>query len=84
MRALVRENYLDIKVIAGLMGALVKTSWEKQAPYILEMREKHNLPRGWIEWEYLYNALMNYAEENPERSLTETERMNILGSTDNS
>ncbi len=77
---LVRENYLDIKVIAGLMGGNVKTSWERQAPYVLEMREKYNT-RVWIEWEYLYNALMKYAEEHPEQGIKDVEIMSIFGST---
>ena len=79
---LVRENYLDIKVIAGLMGGMVKTSWENQAPYIMEMREKYNSPRGYIEWEYLYDALMKYAEEHPELGIKEVERASFFDSTD--
>ena len=66
---LVREGFLDIKVIAGLMGGVVKMHWEYQAPYVYEMRERRNSPRFWIEWEYLYTALMKYAEDNPERSI---------------
>ena len=66
---LVREGFLDIKVIAGLMGGVVKMHWEYQAPYVYEMRESMNSPRFWIEWEYLYTALMKYAEDNPERSI---------------
>jgi hypothetical protein len=79
---LVRENYLDIKVIAGLMGGMIKASWENQAQYVLEMREKYNSPRAWIEWEYLYNALMKYAEEHPERGIKGVESESIFGSLD--
>ena len=64
---LVREGFLDIKVIAGLMGGVVKTHWEYQESYVYELREVWNSPRFWIEWEYLYTAMMKYAEDNPER-----------------
>ena len=64
------------------MGGTVKTSWETQAPYILEFREKINSPRGWIEWEYLYNALMKYAEENPELNIKEVESLRVKGVPD--
>jgi hypothetical protein len=77
---LVRENYLDIKVVAGLMSGNIKQHWEKQAPYVLEMRELHNIPRLFIEWEYLYDALMKYGEEHPELNIitTSTGGMNTM------
>ncbi len=65
---LVRENYLDIKIVAGLIGGVVKNDWEKIRDHTYKMREMTGMPRAWIEWEYLYNVLMRYAEENPERS----------------
>jgi hypothetical protein len=68
---LVRENYLDIKIVAGLVGGVVKSDWEKIRGHTYKMREVTGFPRTWIEWEYLYNALMKYAEENPERSIQE-------------
>ncbi len=72
---LVREKHLDIRVIAGLMGGIIKTHWEKLSPYVIEMREKTKTPRAWIEWEYLYNELMRYAEKHPERSIQESEML---------
>jgi len=66
---LVREEYIDIKIVAGLMGGVVKGDWEKIREHTYKMREILGFPRLWIEWEYLYNALMKYAEENPERSI---------------
>ena len=66
---LVRENYLDIKIVAGLIGGVVKSDWEKISEHTDRMREEMGHPRTWIEWEYLYNALMRYAEDNPERSI---------------
>jgi hypothetical protein len=71
---LVRENYLDIKVIAGLMSGNIKRGWEKKAPYVLEMREVHSVPQLFIEWENLYNTLMEYGEQHPELGIHETSR----------
>jgi hypothetical protein len=70
---LVRENYLDIKVVAGLMGGTVKSLWEKYRPYVLQYREERNIPRAWIEWEYLYNELIEYGKRNPGLGIEETE-----------
>ena len=69
---LVRENYLDIKVIAGLMAMNIKMDWEKMAPYVMRFRDEYHSPRNFIEWEYLYNALMRYAEENPDRRIQDS------------
>ena len=63
---LVRENYLDVKAVAGLMSGNIKHDWEKMAPSVLEWREEDNRPRLMIEWEHLYNAIMKYLEEHPE------------------
>ena len=66
---LVRENYLDIKIVAGLLGGVVKNDWENIKDHTYKMRNISGMPRMWIEWEYLYHAMMKYAEENPERSI---------------
>jgi len=75
---LVRENYLDIKFIARLIGGVVKSDWEKQVPYVYEFREKNKAPRAWIEWEYLYDELMKYAETHPELGIQKSEYQ-VLG-----
>ena len=72
---LVRENYLDIKIIAGLMGGNVKGHWEKMEPYVMQFREEYPNPRHFIEWEYLYNTLLKYAEENPDRRVQDTHQL---------
>ena len=66
---LVREEYIDIKIVAGLLGGVVKSNWEKIREPIYKMREIMGYPRLLIEWEYLYYALMKYAEENPDRMI---------------
>ena len=70
---LVRENYLDIKIVVGLIGGVVKALWEKQAPYVYEYRDYMKAPRAWIEWEYLYNEIVSYAEKHPELGIQDTE-----------
>ena len=69
---LVRENYLDIKIVAGLIGGGVKNDWENIKDHTYKMRKISGMPRMWIEWEYLYHAVMKYAEENPERSIQDS------------
>ena len=63
---LVREGYLDIRVIAELMSASVKSSWDKRGPAMIEYRKVFNMPHEYVEFEYIYNALMKYYEEHPE------------------
>ncbi|UCE38751.1 MAG: hypothetical protein JSW00_05850 [Thermoplasmata archaeon] len=70
---LVRENLLDIKFIALLIGGGVKRHWEKIAPYVYELREKGKAPRVFTEFEYLYDEVMKYAEEHPELGIQKTE-----------
>ena len=49
MGVLVRQGYLDIKIIAHLMGGVVKSDWERIGHIIPEWRERWGIPRGWIE-----------------------------------
>jgi len=63
---LVREGYVSIRLIALFSSGGVKNLWRKFQPLIYEERERHNWPRWGIEWEYLYDTLMDYAEKHPE------------------
>jgi CRISPR/Cas system-associated endonuclease Cas1 len=63
---LVKENLLDIRMVALLMTGPVKEFWEKIAPVIEDEREHSNYPRYVSETEYLYNELMKYISEHPE------------------
>ena len=63
---LVKENLLDIRVVALLMTGLVTGFWDKFIPIIDEARNTRGSPRLFIETEYLYNQLMKYIEEHPE------------------
>ena len=62
---IVREGYVSVRLVALLTSGLVRIGWEKLRDYIYEMR-KRAFPRWSIEYEYLYNTLLEYAEKHPE------------------
>ena len=62
---LVREGYVSVRLVALLTSGLVRIGWEKLRDYVYE-RRKRSFPRWSIEYEYLYNTLMEYAEKHPE------------------
>ena len=63
---MVREGYISIHLVALMSSGGVKNLWRKFQPLIYEQRERHNWPRWSIEFEYLYDTLMDYAEKHPE------------------
>ena len=66
---LVREGYLDIRMIALLMSGGIKAIWEMSEPIIMENRRRHSWPRWAIEFEYLYKTLIEYTENHPDFEL---------------
>jgi hypothetical protein len=66
---LVREGYVDIRLIALLSSGMVKNLWMKLQPIIYEERKRRNWPRWSIEFEYLYDTLIDYAEKHPKLQL---------------
>ncbi len=62
----VKEDLVDIKLMALLMAGSMRMSWEKHRDIIYEERKRMNYPRYASEWEYFYNELMKYMEEHPE------------------
>ena len=63
---LVKEGYIDIRLIALMMSGDVLNAWEKIQPMAYEMRKRSDYPRFLIEYEYLYNTLIEYAKQHPE------------------
>jgi hypothetical protein len=63
---LVKENLLDMRVVALLITGLVIQFWDKFIPVIDEVREALEWPRFYIEAEYLYDQLKSYIKEHPE------------------
>ena len=66
MGVMVREGYIDIRLIALMSSGGIKRLWRKFQPMTYEWREKYDWPRALIEFEYLYDTLMDYAEKHPE------------------
>ena len=66
---IVREGYLDIHMVALLMSGGIKAFWEMSKPIVMENRKRYNWPRWAIEFEYLYNSLIEYAKKHPDFEL---------------
>ena len=54
---LVEEGLIDVNLVAKLLSASVIQCWEKVRPYVLEQRERQQLPRIFDKTEYLYNEM---------------------------
>jgi hypothetical protein len=63
---LVKENLLDMRVVALLLTGHVILYWDKFIPVVDEVREALEWPRFCIETEYLYDQLIKYIKEHPE------------------
>jgi len=61
----VKEGLIDIKLVALTMTGATKLVWEKQAPFIKQVREQWGNPIYASEQEYLYNQVIKYNEEHP-------------------
>jgi hypothetical protein len=66
MGVLVKENLLDIRLVALLVSNQTIRIWELNQLIIDDFREDMNAPRIWSEFEYLYNELIKYHEQHPE------------------
>jgi len=65
---LVREGYLDIRLVALLICGMTRYFWEKLLPIIDEARVDMGFVRWMSETEYLYDELMKYLDKHPELS----------------
>jgi len=63
---LVRENLLDIRLVALFFTSTTKQFWEKLRDSVYEWRKVSNTPRMLSETEYLYNELMKCLDRHPE------------------
>ncbi len=63
---LVKEDLVDIRLVAELIAGITRKFWEMHAPIIVEVRKYTEQPRFLSETEYLYNRLMKYMDEHPE------------------
>ena len=63
---LVRHGYVDIGLVAKLSSGAIRLGWEKYKPIAYASREKYKWPRWAIEFEYVYDKMIEYAEKHPE------------------
>jgi hypothetical protein len=65
---LVKERYLDIRLVALLICGMTRNFWEKLIPIKDEGRVQLGFARWMSETEYLYDELLKYLVEHPELS----------------
>ena len=65
---LVKEGYLNVRLVALLMSGPIMEYWRKNEPIIQEFREDFGVKRIWSETEYLNKALNEYITKHPELS----------------
>ncbi len=63
---LVKEGFLNIRLVALLMCGMTMTYWEKILPVTVDARRLMEYPRFLSESEYLYNELIKYTDDHPE------------------
>jgi hypothetical protein len=63
---LVKEGFLEVKMVALLFCGMTRMYWEKFHPILDEGRASMGHFRWFSETEYLYNELMGYLKEHPE------------------
>lgn len=66
LSVLVRENLIDIRLVAMGNSGLVTDLWYKLRPVIEEVREVSSMPAFFAGTEYLYNEISQYMKEHPE------------------
>jgi hypothetical protein len=66
---LVREGYIGIRLISLYISTDIFVTWEIIKPMAYEYRKRNDYPRYLIEFEYLYNTLIEYAEQHPEMQI---------------
>jgi len=66
MGVLVRENLLDIRLVAELISGELTWFWEKYEAGIRDVRKTWEFPRFYVEVEYLYGRVKAYGLEHPE------------------
>jgi hypothetical protein len=65
---LVKEKFLDIRLVALMLCGNTRFFWEKLKPFVDEARVNMGYERWMSETEYLYNELLKYLDEHPELS----------------
>jgi len=63
---LVKENLIEIRIVAELMTGPIIQFWGIFGPIVDGIRLRENHPRALSETEYLYDELMKYIKQHPE------------------
>jgi hypothetical protein len=63
---LVRENLVDIRLVAELNSGIILWWWGKFGPGILKLRGELNFPRYCVEIEFLAKKVSEYGRTHPE------------------
>lgn len=63
---LVKENYLDVRLVAQFISGFVLWFWDSFGKMILSVRKANNFPRWMIEAEYLAKRIEDYGKSNSE------------------
>jgi hypothetical protein len=79
MGILVKEKLVDIRLVTLMVSGPVRWFWERYRSLAAEVRIEYDWPRFMIEVEYLYNALNEYADCNPELQVATPKDMKPQG-----
>jgi len=60
---LVREKFIDIRLVSLLMYGELKWFWEKYGSYWRQYRVAESYPRAMVEGEFLYDSVMEYGKK---------------------
>jgi len=63
---LVKEELIDVRLVALMWGGPTRMYWELLEPIIDEWRVAINYPRLWSETEYVCKEVLKYMDEHPE------------------
>ena len=63
---MVKHGYVDIRLVAELSSGAIRIGWEKYRSVAYQAREVYDWPRWSLEFEYLYDTMMEYAKKHPE------------------
>ena len=59
---LVKRKLIDISLVDDLLGNMIILAWEKMGPIEVESRIRFNSPRGFEDFEYLYEEIVRVSE----------------------
>lgn len=55
---LVKRKLIDISLVDDLLGNMIRIAWEKIGPIEIESRVRFNNPTAFMDFEFLYNEIL--------------------------